>query len=317
MNTDRRSLLVGAGAGAALAALPGAVRATVAARNFPKGFLWGAATAGHQIEGNNVSSDMWLLETVKPTTFAEPSGDACNSFELWPKDLDLVRDIGLNAYRFSLEWARIEPEPGLFSIAMLDHYKAVIAGCRARGITPVVTFCHYTTPRWFAARGAWTQADSPQLFARFAERAARHLAADIGYATTFNEPNSFNMFAGLFPPQFWAAQEAMNAAAARAVGSDHFRNAMFPSDAEAPLVQSQLIAAHKLARTAMKAARDDLPVGVSVYPKEIFRPSRRWAERSYSNIIHWNELDKGGHFAAFEQPELFVKEVRDTFRQLR
>ena len=89
--------------------------------SFPKGFLWGAATSGHQVEGNNFNSDVWVCETVKPTVFAEPSGDAANSFELWPRDLDLVRSLGLNTYRFSLEWSRIEPEPGQFSTAMLDH----------------------------------------------------------------------------------------------------------------------------------------------------------------------------------------------------
>ena len=65
------------------------------------------------------------------------------------------------------------------------------------------------------------------------------------------------------------------------------------------------------------STRLDLPVGVSIYPKEIFRPSRRWAEKVMSNIIHWNELDRGGHFAAWEQPELYVKEIRDCFRKVR
>src|SRR5580658_4981135 len=192
----RREFLVAAGAAAAV--LSGREAGAATARSFPKGFLWGAATAGHQVEGNNVNSDIWLLENVKPTIFAEPSADADNSFALWPTDLDLVRALGLNSYRFSLEWSRIEPEPGLFSFAMLDHYKAMIEGCRSRGITPVVTFNHYSTPRWFAARGAWTRPDSPDLFARFCDRAARHCAAGMGYATTLNEPNSFNMFAGTF-----------------------------------------------------------------------------------------------------------------------
>lgn len=252
-----------AGAGAAAALVAGKSEAAPS-RPFPQGFLWGAATAGHQIEGNNVNSDMWLLETVTPTIFSEPSGDADNSFELWPADLDLVREIGLNSYRFSLEWARIEPEPGRFSIAMLDHYKAVIDGCRARGVAPVVTFNHYSTPRWFAARGAWTQPDAPEIFSRFCDRAARHCAEGIGYATTFNEPNSFNMFAGLFPPEFTAGLTAMNAAAARACGSPTFKNPMFPDPAEGPLVQSTLIAAHKAGRAAIKAARSSLPVGVSL-----------------------------------------------------
>jgi beta-glucosidase len=101
---------------------------------FPKGFHWGAATAGHQIEGNNVNSDFWVLENTKPTLFAEPSGDACNSLALWQADLDLAKSMGLNCYRFSIEWSRIEPAPGQFSIAMLDHYKRVVEGCRKRGL---------------------------------------------------------------------------------------------------------------------------------------------------------------------------------------
>jgi beta-glucosidase len=264
IDAERRALWLTGGASIAAALLPEIGSSASPERTFPNGFLWGAATAGHQIEGNNVNSDMWLLENLKPTTFAEPSADADNSFELWPEDLNLVRDIGLNSYRFSLEWARIEPEPGLFSVAILDHYKAIIEGCRSRGITPVVTFNHYSTPRWFAARGAWTRPDSPDLFARFCDRAARHCAASIGYASTFNEPNSFNMFAGLFPPEFVAAQRAMNAAAARACGSDQFVNPMFPEAADAPAVQSTLIAAHKAGRAAIKAARSELPVGVSL-----------------------------------------------------
>jgi pimeloyl-ACP methyl ester carboxylesterase len=60
-----------------------------------------------------------------------------------------------------------------------------------------------------------------------------------------------------------------------------------------------------------------MPTGCSIYPHEIFRPSRRWAEKRFTNIVYWNELEKGGHFAAFEQPEIFVKELRDSFRKLR
>jgi len=98
-----------------------AVGATQSRSQFPKGFLWGAATSGHQTEGNDTASDTWFLENLKPTVFAEPVGDACNSFDLWAQDLDLVRGLGLNSYRFSLEWSRIEPEQGQFSVAMLDH----------------------------------------------------------------------------------------------------------------------------------------------------------------------------------------------------
>jgi beta-glucosidase len=188
MTVDRRTFLMGASAAAGAALAAPALAHAKPGRSFPKGFLWGAATAGHQVEGNNVNSDLWLLEQVKPSVFSEPSGDAVNSFELWPVDLDLVKSIGLNSYRFSIEWARIEPEPGMFSIAMLDHYKAMIDGCRKRGIAPLVTFCHYAAPRWFAARGGWLNPDAPSLFARFCERAMKHLGSGIGHAMTLNEP---------------------------------------------------------------------------------------------------------------------------------
>jgi beta-glucosidase len=263
MTLDRRTLLAAAGATAA-AALSGTEATAAVSGGFPKGFLWGAATAGHQVEGNNTASDVWLTENVKPTMFAEPSGDAVNSFALWPADLDLVKSFGLNTYRFSLEWARIEPEPGLFSIAMLDHYKAMIDGCRARGLTPMVTFNHFTTPRWFAAQGGWTSPQSPDLFARFCDRAARRLAADIGYATTLNEPNTVNLLVDVFPPQFLGAVRAMNGAAAKASGSATFRNGMLPDVADQPVLQTNMIAAHKAGKAAIKAARGDLPVGVSL-----------------------------------------------------
>jgi beta-glucosidase len=261
---DRRTLIA---AGAMLAAAPAwAARKPKPASTpaFPDGFLWGTATAGHQVEGNNVNSDTWLLETVKPSLFAEPSGDAINSFALWPRDMDLVKGLGLNTYRFSIEWARIEPEPGAFSIAMLDHYQAMIEGCRARGLTPMVTFNHFTTPRWFAAQGGWTRPEAPALFARYCERAARHLAAGIGYATTLNEPNLMNILAIILPPQVWPINRAMTEAAARASGSARFvaANASNPEDAEA--MTANLIAAHKAGRAAIKGVRPDLPVGVSL-----------------------------------------------------
>jgi beta-glucosidase len=256
---QRRTLLAAAGATlAAAAAKP--LAATAPQLPFPKGFLWGAATAGHQVEGNNVNSDMWVIENVKPTIFVEPSGDADNSFELWPVDLDLVKSLGLNAYRFSLEWARIEPEPGLFSIAMLDHYKAILEGCRARGLVPVVTFSHWSAPRWFAARGGWTAPDSPDLFARFCGRAAGHLAAQIGYALTLNEPNPLGE-----PPPAAIAEKvaAMNAAAGRAVGSDNFRSLFF-TGADRITAQKHLLEGHRKGRAAIKSVRPDLPVGVSL-----------------------------------------------------
>lgn len=262
---NRRSLIAGATLLAANA--PALARAAVTKPFnpvFPGGFLWGTATAGHQVEGNNVNSDAWFLEHIKPSIYSEPSRDACNSFELWATDLDLVKALGLNTYRFSLEWARIEPEEGQFSRAMLDHYKGIIEGCRARGLTPLVTFNHYTTPRWFAAKGGWTHSQSPSLFARFCEQSAKHLAAQIGYATTLNEPNIMNILKVALPPQVFIGQHAMLEAAARAAGTTKFAaaNAIDLEDIDAST--KNLVAGHKAGRAAIKGVRSDLPVGVSL-----------------------------------------------------
>jgi len=262
---NRRAFLSGA---AAIIAVPAFVRAKESSSSFPEGFLWGAATAGYQVEGNNFNADIWTMENVKPTLYSELSGDACNSLELWPTDLDLVRATGLNTYRFSLEWPRIEPMPGVFSIAMLDHYKAIIEGCRTRGLTPVVTFNHMTTPRWFAMAGGWTNPESPKLFGRYCDRAARHLAASIGYATTLNEPNFPAFVKALLPPQIYAQimsrDQAMSEAAAKATGSPQFVSARTLSGPNIERLQSNLLAAHDAGRKAIKAARSDLPVGLSL-----------------------------------------------------
>jgi beta-glucosidase len=194
----------------------------------------------------------------------ERSGDALKSFELWPQDLDLVRQIGLNTYRFSLEWSRIEPDQGQFSVAMLDHYKRMIEGCRARGLTPVVTFNHFTTPTWFARAGGWTNPNAESLFVRFCERAARHLAAGIGYATTLNEPNLMQVQVATTSPQRAAQKRKMLADAAKATGVAKYvvGNAADPEDF-AVIMRNQ-VAAHRAARSAIKAVRPDLPVGVSL-----------------------------------------------------
>src|SRR5215204_5727252 len=103
---NRRTVLAAGGAGLISVALAAPVRKT-----FPRGFRWGASTAAHQIEGNNVNSDLWLMENIEPKTFVERSGDACDSYHRFDADIALLKQIGLNSYRFSIEWARIEPSP--------------------------------------------------------------------------------------------------------------------------------------------------------------------------------------------------------------
>jgi beta-glucosidase len=175
---------------------------------FPQGFLWGAATAAHQVEGNNINSESWVLEHLPGTIYAEPSGDACDHYHRYPEDIALLAKLGFNAYRFSIEWARIEPEEGEFSLAALDHYRRMLATCHEHGIQPVVTFHHFTSPRWLIRAGGWLDARTPDRFVRYCERATRHLGDLIGAACTFNEPNLPMILSKILPfsPQegpFW------------------------------------------------------------------------------------------------------------------
>src|SRR5208282_363826 len=157
---------------------------------FPDKFLWGTATAAHQAEGGNVNSDCWLLEHVKSTLFAEPSGDACDQYHRYAEDFALLQRLGFNSYRFGIEWARVEPEEGEFSRAEIEHYRRMLASCRERGLLPMVTLHHFTSPRWIAARGGFESAETIGRFARYCERVANDLGDLIGAACTLNELNS-------------------------------------------------------------------------------------------------------------------------------
>ena len=171
--------------------------------SFPLGFEWGTATAAHQIEGGNWNNDWWQWEHTVGSGCQEPSGDACDSWHRWRDDVALVAELGLGNYRFSIEWSRIEPEPGEWSNASMTRYRALCTELRDRGIDPVVTFHHFTTPRWVVAAGGWEQPATAELFARFCERAANELGDVIARACTINEPNvvsTIGYLVGAFPP---------------------------------------------------------------------------------------------------------------------
>ena len=173
------------------------------ATTFPDGFLWGTATAAHQVEGNNWNNDWWAWEHTPGSPCQEPSGDACDHYHRYGDDIRALAALGFGAYRFSLEWSRIEPEDGEFSRAALDHYRRMCAACLEHGVRPVVTFHHFTTPRWVAAQGGWTEPATADRFVRFCERATAHLGDLVDRACTLNEPNvvaNFGYRWGLFPP---------------------------------------------------------------------------------------------------------------------
>lgn len=235
------------------------------ARTFSPDFIWATATAGHQVEGNNSNSDTWFAENVKSTVFKEPSLMACNSFELWRKDVDLVAGMHLTAYRFSVEWARIEPEEGVFSEEALAHYEAMVDYCREKGLEALVTFNHFTAPHWFAKKAGWMNPGAPTLFARYCDVVARRIGHKIKAAVTLNEPNIARLLSWIGLPSFIADLErATLEACSVAAGVEKYRLANVIIDEDRDPIEDGIAAGHLAGKAAIKAVCPDLPVGLSI-----------------------------------------------------
>jgi beta-glucosidase len=171
---------------------------------FPDGFLWGAASAAHQVEGDNTNCDWWEWERMPGSPCADRSGLACDQYRRYPEDIALLASLGLNTSRFSVEWARIEPEEGRFDESQLDHYRKVVDTVIANGMQPMVTLHHFTSPTWLARTGGWLDPETPGRFARYCRRVAGALGPDVHWYCTINEPCSvsFGGYYGAlgFPP---------------------------------------------------------------------------------------------------------------------
>lgn len=152
-------------------------------------FFVGAATAAHQVEGNNIHSDYWAMEHTKHSSFVEPSNDAVDHYNRYEEDIRLMAEAGLNAYRFSIEWARVEPKEGQFEEKEIEHYRDVIACCRQNGIMPIVTLYHFSSPAWLIGKGGWGKEYVVEAFARYAGYVAEHLGKELTYVCTINEAN--------------------------------------------------------------------------------------------------------------------------------
>lgn len=211
-------------------------------RRFDRDFLWGAASAAHQTEGSNVNTGRWRAEYPPggQPGIGEPSGDACDSYHRWAEDMDLLAGAGLTDYRFSIEWARIEPHPEQFSMAALAHYRRMIEGAVARGLRPFVTLHHFTNPLWFDAIGSWSAPDASECFARYAGRVAEILDG-VDYVCTINEPNMIALMRG-------TASEAGSELQARTPSAE---------------ITATLIAAHRKASAAIRRRQPDIKLGWS------------------------------------------------------
>jgi beta-glucosidase len=199
--------------------------------DFPEGFLFGSSTAAHQVEGGNVNNDWWAWEHAAGTPAAEPSGDAIDHYHRYAEDFALLAELGQSAHRLSLEWSRIEPEPGEFSRAALQHYRRVLGSLAEHGLEAFVSLHHFTNPRWFAERGGWAARDAVERFERYCEVVARELGDLMPWACTINEPQVFarggylwgDRPPGVTIPKLWKQVTrtciAAHAAAVRALGA--------------------------------------------------------------------------------------------------
>jgi beta-glucosidase len=262
----------------------------------PHGFLWGTAISAHQSEGNNINSDAWLCENVSPTLFREPSRDACDSYNRFEEDIAIAADLGFNCHRIGIEWARIEPEPGMFSSAELDRVRRLLDACHRRGLAPMVTYNHFTVPRWFAARGGFEVPDGADLFARFAEKATQRLGDLIGYASTFNEANIQRLITQMdLGADAQAVIEAMLSRCAKASGADRFSSLLFaPIDVTEPI----LVDAHAKAVAAMKAGPGNFPVGLTLTMQDVQGVGEGHLAEALISLLYgpWLEVARGADF---------------------
>ena len=241
----------------------------MAGSRFPQGFLWGTASAAHQVEGDNRNSDWWEFER-RPGRIAngDTSEVACDHYHRYREDFALLREMGQNAHRLSVEWSRIEPVEGEFDSRQIRHYRDVLGELREQSILPMVTLHHFTSPQWFARKGGWTESSAPEAFLRFVRRAVDELGDLAGMWCTINEPTIYGAngwITGEFPPGHHGD-----------LGGQY-------------RVTRNMQRAHEAAYAAIKRRRPDTPVGLS-HHKFLFLPasnarSDRLAARTAQAVV--------------------------------
>ena len=233
---------------------------------FPPDFLWGAATSGHQVEGGNEHADWWDWEREPGTPVREPSGNAVEHYTRYASDLSLLASLGLNAYRFSVEWSRVEPEEGDFDLEAIAHYRDMVRKARARHLTPIVTLNHFTLPRWTALGGGWTSPRTPVLFERYARRVVAELGDGVDWYCTINEPTTV------------------------ATGGYVGRWGFPPGVVDVPRWKKAiagLVEGHKRARAAVKETRPEARAGLAAFAVERVTNAGGRAANEYWQ--RWNE----------------------------
>ena len=226
---------------------------------FSSNFLWGSSTSAYQIEGGSTNNNWTVFEDERDEQGhprierGQKCGSAADDWRRYKEDIALMKDIHLNAYRFSVEWSKIEPEEGVFSDSVLDHYAQVVSELRASGIEPMITLHHFTNPVWFENRGGFLREDSPEILARFADTVVRRLAPQVRFWATINEPAVY-AFSGYYLGEFPPAQRDPQAAVT---------------------VLANLLRSHARLYEVIKRIRPDAQVGLPIN-LFIFDPPNPW-----------------------------------------
>lgn len=288
---------------------------------FPESFLLGASTAAHQVEGNNIHSDYWRMERMKSTSFVEPSADAVDHYNRYQEDILLLKNAGLNCYRFSIEWARIEPEEGRFDGAEVEHYRSMIRFCKDNGITPIVTLHHFTSPKWLICKGGWEAESTVEDFRRYCAYIAQTLGKELTYIVTINEANMGLQLAaitkrymkelllpkkkdtdgkaqvGINLKQMIANQKIAAAENREVFGTEKLHTFVSQRTPEGDVL---IMRAHVAAREAMKAICPHLKIGLSLslHDMQPQKGGKRHAAREWQAEF--------GHYLPYIQDDDFI-----------
>ncbi|GAB3399037.1 glycoside hydrolase family 1 protein [Flindersiella endophytica] len=227
-------------------------------RSFPDRFLWGTSTAAHQVEGGNVNNDWWTWEQQGRIKTGDTAAVACDHWNRFREDFDLLSGLSTNAHRLSIEWSRVEPEPGRFDQEAIEHYRAVLTDLRERGIATMVTLHHFTSPTWFIAQGGWLDRTAVQRWLPFVRRVAVELGTLVSLWCTINEPN-------VYAYQGWLTGEFPPGKKGDVVGM--FR------------VLANLRRAHEAAYAELKRRTPDVPIGLAQHKWLMLPKTRTWLDR--------------------------------------
>jgi beta-glucosidase len=274
---------------------------------FGRDFLWGSATAAHQVEGHCTNNNWYRFESEhdehgRPRILnGQRAGIGCDHWNLYEEDIKLMKDLSLNAYRFSVEWSKIEPEQGSYDEAALDHYEKVVDGLRQNGIEPMITLHHFTDPLWFEKQGAFLQENSPEIYAGFVEKIVRRLGSGVKLWCTINEPTVYatqGYLKGRFPPAL-------------------------KDPAKVGIVLRNLLRSHTAAYRRIKEVDPSAQVGLAAAivhydPPRRWHPLDIWLARAFHrslNEIHFQYLVDGVFRFSLPgaRPVFYNSGIRDAF----